>query len=689
MQQEQQELTDQPNFKDYYKSKMSLALERGSLALKSKAVAHNLIKGKDFEPKNHPHKYILRWCLAWLAQSSIQSSTCFYLSTFWQKDKKTPLEFQQFKDFFTHLNSDYKLEDLVEILKSSSVIEFIQVEHNLDTPTQETQKPITLVELEGDFKLYLSRVYSDEITVKNYLKKSGKESPTKKRFINSNKEKVQKILKLLFADFESKSQPNWQKIAIARMLSSKFGIITGGPGTGKTTTVLRLMAVLQLLNIYNKGKSLHMVLSAPTGKASARLNESILEQIATLPSLEEIGKQIFPFDKLLKDHSITDWQQILPTQVTTIHKVLERAVIGFLSPGSHNKFNFDLLVIDEASMLDLHTFNKTLLLTPARASIFLLGDENQLASVEAGSVLGDLCTLSSNLYDKKTQQRLEELSGESIPAEFIDEAAKNPSLQIAKLRTSHRFNEEAGIGRLAHLVNNAYAENASASANLVQELLNEDEHLQALEVNSQRDFEKKTLDLAATAWQDYFTALKKLPEEDASEEVWNSWSLEVFEKFNDFQFLAVTHKGAYGVEAVNQILDAKYEDAFSKTHLGKPFVVSSNDGVLGINNGDLCLLLPYKNNLQLHFLEAGKIRRIPKSRVENLEPAWCLTVHKSQGSEFKSVCLIMPEQESPILTKEIFYTGLTRAKQKFYLIYADKKILVHSLANKIDRWSGF
>lgn len=685
----QEKLLFDMSAKEYYKNKMSLALERGALSLNSKAIAHNLIKGKDFEPKNHPHKYILRWCLAWLAESAMQSSSCFNLNIFWQEDKKTPPEFQQFKEFFTHNNADYKFEDLLEILKNSQVIEFIQVNDRLDTPTQETQKPITLLELAGNFKLYLSRIYSDEIIVKNYLKKSGKESPTKKRFINSNKEKVQKILQLLFANFEAKNQPNWQKIAIAQMLSSKFGIITGGPGTGKTTTVLRLMAVLQLLNIYNKGKTLHMVLSAPTGKASARLNESILEHISTLPSLEEVGKEIYPFDKLLKEQCIKDWQEILPTQVTTIHKVLEQAIMGFLSPGAYNRFNFDLLVIDEASMLDLHTFSKTLLLTPARASIFLLGDENQLASVEAGSVLGDLCTLSSNFYHKKTQRRLEELSGESIPAEFVDEAAKNPSLQIAKLRTSHRFNPEAGIGKLAHLVNGAEEQNAGANANLLLELLNKDEQLEALEVNSEKDFEKKTLELAAIAWQDYFKALKTPPQENAPEEVWDKWSLEVFKKFNAFQFLAVTRKGNYGVENINKTLATKYSDKFSKKELGNPFVITRNDQVLGINNGDLCLLLPFKKNLQLHFLEAGKIRRIPKSRVENLEPAWCLTVHKSQGSEFKSVCLVMPQQESPILTKEIFYTALTRAKQKFYLIYTDKRILTASLANRIERWSGF
>ncbi|MEX3825071.1 AAA family ATPase, partial [Paraburkholderia sp. BR14262] len=243
---------------------------------------------------------------------------------------------------------------------------------------------------------------------------------------------------------------DWQKLACALAARSAFSIVTGGPGTGKTTTVVRLLALLQTLALGRAGQGAHAArplrirLAAPTGKAAARLNESIAGAVERLP-----------FDALQAHVDAVALRNAIPTVVTTLHRVLGTR------PGSRrfrhdaaNPLPVDVLVIDEASMVDLEMMAAVLDALPPSARLILLGDKDQLASVEAGAVLGELCDRArEGHYTQASRAWLEAATGERIDAAMLDAHGLPLDQAIAMLRESHRFASESGIGALAELVN--------------------------------------------------------------------------------------------------------------------------------------------------------------------------------------------------------------------------------------------
>jgi exodeoxyribonuclease V alpha subunit len=502
--------------------------------------------------------------------------------------------------------------------------------------------------------------------------------------------------KPLVGDGAADQEPDWQKIACALAARQAFAIITGGPGTGKTTTVVKLLAVLQHLALQATAtppRPLRIRLAAPTGKAAARLAESIAK-----------ARDGLTLDSLPGGSAL---RAALPTEVTTLHRLLG------VKPGSrHFRHNarqplpLDVLVVDEASMVDLEMMAAVLAALPPHARLVLLGDKDQLASVEAGAVLGTLCQRADGgHYTPSTRAWVRQVTGQDLGDAMTDPEGRPIDQAIVKLRKSHRFGEASGIGRLAQAVNAGQAEQARhlfAQALPDLELITLDPRGQAL----------PRLALAsASGWRSTFAVIhQQRPHANAPFSAFDAWAQQALEAAGRFQLLCAVRGGPQGVEAVNRrIAQALAAEGLIPSaegwYLGRPVMVTSNDYGLGLMNGDVgvTLLAPGTlvrgqpqssaqsaaeedtapitgaveassppSTLRVAFPDGrGGIRWVPPSRLQAVETVFAMTVHKSQGSEFDHVTLVLPEHPSPMLTRELVYTAITRARQRFTLAPPD------------------
>ena len=466
----------------------------------------------------------------------------------------------------------------------------------------------------------------------------------------------------LFARNDTTPRPDWQRIACAVALRSRFAIVTGGPGTGKTTTVVRLLALLQHLALSaqdGSARRLRIRLAAPTGKAAARLNASIASAVDAL-KLASLGN----------GEAV---RQAIPTDVSTVHRLL--GSFGGTRRFRHDAGNplpLDVLVLDEASMVDLETMAAVVAALPARARLVLLGDKDQLASVEAGNVLGELCARADGgHYLPDVRRWLEDVAGEHIPDTLVDAAGEPLDQGVVKLRHSWRFGSASGIGQLADAVNEGDAVRAreilrAGHADLAWvELDARDAVLRRLVLEGYRPY----LDRAALA-----------PAADAPRASFDAWAGAVLQAYGGFQLLCAVRRGPYGVEGLNTRIAAllhaeKLTAAASGWYAGRPVMVTRNDYTLGLMNGDVGIALPLpvegepgRTLLRVAFASGdGGIRWILPSRLPEIETVYAMTVHKSQGSEFGHAALLLPQEASRVLTRELVYTGITRARNRFTL----------------------
>ena len=332
---------------------------------------------------------------------------------------------------------------------------------------------------------------------------------------------------------------DWQKLACALATRGAFSIVTGGPGTGKTTTVVRLLALLQAPAV-EAGAPLRIRLAAPTGKAAARLTESISVQVKSL----EVDDKV---------------RQKIPSDVTTVHRLLgSRPGTRHFRHHAGNRLPLDVLVVDEASMIDLEMMANLLDALPAHARLVLLGDKDQLASVEAGAVLGDLCRdAEAGWYTAQTRSWLEQVSGENLSASDLqqDLDGTHPlAQQVVMLRHSRRFGEGSGIGQLSRLVNQQLPREARA-------LLAAGNHadLFALPLKGEQDraFERLALEGRGTEAKGYRHYIERLREQrpdtrsGLEDPRWAAWAGHVLQAFEAFQVLCAVRKGPWGVEGLN------------------------------------------------------------------------------------------------------------------------------------------
>ncbi|PKH83144.1 exodeoxyribonuclease V subunit alpha [Pseudomonas sp. Choline-02u-1] len=497
----------------------------------------------------------------------------------------------------------------------------------------------------------------------------------------------------LFGGAESAAVIDWQKLACALATRSAFSIITGGPGTGKTTTVVRLLALLQAPAV-EAGQPLRIRLAAPTGKAAARLTESISQQVQSLQVAEAVRVAI-------------------PSDVTTVHRLLgSRPGTRHFRHHAGNRLPLDVLVVDEASMIDLEMMANLLDAMPAHARLVLLGDKDQLASVEAGAVLGDLCRdAEGGWYSPQTRQWLESVSGESLLDSGLHEdhdGAHPLAQQVVMLRHSRRFGEGSGIGQLARRVNQQLAEEA-------RQLLiaggYDDVYSLPLKGEHDHKLERLLLDGHGNGPQGYRHYLSVLrdqrpPSTRTLEHAdWTDWAREVLQAFDTFQLLCAVRKGPWGVEGLNQrittaLLKARLIESDQQWYEGRPVLMTRNDYGLGLMNGDIgiALKLPEsesaeigKTVLRVAFPRndgQGGVRFVLPSRLNDVETVYAMTVHKSQGSEFAHTALILPDALNPVLTKELIYTGITRARHWFTLIEPRAGVFEEAVQRKVKRLSG-
>ncbi|HEX4666448.1 MAG TPA: exodeoxyribonuclease V subunit alpha [Chthoniobacterales bacterium] len=419
---------------------------------------------------------------------------------------------------------------------------------------------------------------------------------------------------------KGKKETDLQEAAARKAVRSDFTVITGGPGTGKTWTVKR---ILTLLLEQPGGENLRIALAAPTGKAAARLTESVRAVRETFAA-------------------------------TTIHRLL-----GYL-PGSpyfrhdaDHQLNADVVIVDEASMVDLALMAKLLGAVPNDARLILLGDRDQLASVEAGSVLADICAAA-------------------------EEAVSNEPLHgaVVGLRRNYRFAETGEIYRVSSAINSG---NAEAAIAVLQEGAGGEVEWQPLpNANKPGDALRERI----------VAGFRPCLETDDP--------LEALARLQKFRILCAVRQGPFGVENLNAVT----EEILARAGLlvprrgcygGQPIMVTQNDYNLALFNGDSGIVLPDPDadgDLRAFFLSAeGNLRRFLPSRLPRHETAFAITVHKSQGSEFAKVLLILPEKDSPVLTRELLYTGLTRARERVEL-WASESTLRAAIGRRVSRTSG-
>ncbi len=410
-----------------------------------------------------------------------------------------------------------------------------------------------------------------------------------------------------------------QEVAAARAVANHFTVITGGPGTGKTRTVMRILA---LLLAEPGGEKLRIKLAAPTGKAAARLTESVR-------AVEE---------KLA---------------ATTIHRLL-----GSL-PGSpyfwhhaERPLGADVVIVDEASMVDLALMAKLVAAVPPTARLILLGDRDQLASVEAGNVLADICAAAES-------------------------AAPNEPLHgaVVALHRNYRFAETGGIYRVSTAINAGDAEAALAA------LAEADGEVAWQPLPGAARLPPALRDPVIAGFRTYLEA---------------SDPLAALSALQEFRILCAVRHGPFGVESLNAIAEEILAGAGLLVprrgwYAGRPIMITENNYNLALFNGDSGIVLPDPSaagELRAFFLSAeGKLRRFLPSRLPVHETAFAITVHKSQGSEFGQVLLVLPESDSPVLTRELLYTGLTRARKRVEL-WASEAALRAAIGRRVTRDSG-
>jgi exodeoxyribonuclease V alpha subunit len=564
--------------------------------------------------------------------------------------------------------------------------------------------------------------------------------------ITFDEARLQNDIEQLFPDRENVASRD-QCLAVANSVDRLFSVITGGPGTGKTTTVARLLA-LRLMQHFASGNDsdeLRILLMAPTGKAAQRLNESLSGAA----------------QKLNVDERVHDALQ--QVSAGTIHRLLgwtplppERG--GPFRHKAELPLEADIVLVDEASMVDLALMCRLFDAIPDSAQVVLIGDRDQLASVEAGGVLSDLCgSLSGGTFDRLSAERRDVIarrtglqsdpgdSAEPVARSSIEETGRRKKATrrkkkahpqqmalplddgwasdaadttfamnsdagssvlaecVATLNFSHRFSLESSLGRLAAAIRDGRADDAIS-------LLSDADpaEIQWIDRDSDQTVPlEAAIDSAAEGFRNYLDRLKRDP----------TGSLEVLQASAQLRVLCAHRAGARGEVMLNQrIADRLVTDGLLSPYAGDPIgrmvMVSRNDYRLDLFNGDVGVVVSADEGSHSSTAagrgrvimiedvrEESGVRRIPVSLVPGIQDCFAMTIHRSQGSEFRQVLLVLPEHDSPVLSRELLYTAVTRVKEfrdtnsgdvrpGFLSITGSESVLRGAIARCIHRASG-
>jgi exodeoxyribonuclease V alpha subunit len=377
---------------------------------------------------------------------------------------------------------------------------------------------------------------------------------------------------------------------------------------------------------------------------------------------------------------------------------------------ARNPLPLDVLVVDEGSMVDLEMMAAMLLALPAQARLILLGDKDQLASVEAGSVLGELCRRAQQgHFLPETADWVKAMTGNCIVEALLDSDGLPLDQHIVMLRESRRFDAASGIGQLAGAVNAGDPERIHAVWNHhYSDLFRHD--LPNLE-----DSQLETILLAPSVAKNapqgvcgYLEVVRnERPSVEADKADFDLWATKVLNAHGKFQLLCALRSGPFGVSGLNQRIEALLRkrqliQPMGAWYEGRPVLVTRNDYRLGLMNGDIGVTLSYpvrnKSSGNLEWTNrvafpkgdgSNGIHWVLPSRLLSTETVYALTVHKSQGSEFEHCALLLPPERNPVLTRELVYTGITRGKSWFSMIcIGNKQILDEAAARTVQRSGG-
>jgi len=464
--------------------------------------------------------------------------------------------------------------------------------------------------------------------------------------------------------FPKLQQSNDQKTAAALALFKRLLIISGGPGTGKTYTVARILALLQALHQHKahtentkitkntkNTKNLRIGLAAPTGKAAARLEESIRRAKESIPAA---------------------LAENIPEQAKTLHRLL-----GY-NPGedgfryhTKNPLHLDLLVLDEASMIDVVLMANLVQALPETTRLILLGDRNQLASVEAGSLFSDLCGTGEPAWSPQLRAQLYQLTGEEELPRTTDPP---PAIadSVVLLRTSYRFRDKSGIDSLAKAVNKGSMVDV--------------EHVLTM------DFPDLEVQFLTGSHRNGWLQEQIIQGFQAM--VGASSVEEAFAAMETFRFLCAVRKGPAGVDGINNLAEQTLQkcgliNPDTDWYQGKPIIIRRNQYEMQLFNGDTGILWQDDDGgLRAWFRHPdNRLYPVSPARLPDHDTAYAITIHKAQGSEFDRVLLLLPEEESRVLSRELLYTGITRARSRLTLC-GDPTILATAVKRQTRRYSG-
>lgn len=440
-------------------------------------------------------------------------------------------------------------------------------------------------------------------------------------------------------------------VATAIALTRRLCIIVGGPGTGKTYTIVNILNEIATL-CQGLADMPIIRLAAPTGKAAMRLQDAI--KTAT------------------KEFSLPG--------VVTLHRLLgARPETSHYRYNSGNKLPLDILIVDEVSMMDLSMMASLLAALPEHARLILLGDPNQLPSVNIGNVLADLCkdpirnTIMPAAFDSDFATTLTRISGVKSLSQGRSNRLRNC---ICVLTENHRFASDSGIGQLSDLVNKG---DSGALPDLLAKTSVRGE-ISRLEVSSD----------SCRNLADRF-----VPFLDVLRMALNPANYLL--GFDQFRILSATREGENGVTNLNKMIESELNklgliDTSETFYTGRPIMITRNDYNLGLFNGDIGVCFSDNQQQKACFLnEQGEVNILLTTRLPAHETCFAMTVHKSQGSEYKEVAIILdPDPElasSELFTRELLFTAITRARERI-LLYASMATLQHMIDTPSIRRSG-
>jgi exodeoxyribonuclease V alpha subunit len=464
-------------------------------------------------------------------------------------------------------------------------------------------------------------------------------------------------LERMFPEPPAGGAPDWQRLAAALAVRQRLCVISGGPGTGKTFTVAKILALLVEQALALGRPVPRMTLLAPTGKAAMRLAQSIQRAKANLSCSDAV-------------------KDAIPDLAATIHRGLgaSRSATDFYYNRGTTLLT-DVVVVDEASMVDLGLMSRLLQAMPPAARLILLGDKDQLASVEAGAVLGDICnTGEMHAYSEPLIAWLNQAAGQGIARQQGAPGGKGIWDCIVYLTHSYRYGPASPIGTLARAVNAGDIESALSALAAGPEVV-------LLPAAPEGRMNPALLQTLVRGYRPFCIAAQ---------------AAERLQRLETFRVLCAHRKGRQGVEVLNREIEEVLEEKGllrrgGSNYAGRPIIIMRNDYQVGLFNGDVGVIdeeVDEEGRRAAVFLGTqGQFRRISPSRLPPHETVFAMSVHKSQGSEFDEVALVLPERASPVLSRELLYTAVTRARQRV-IIQANREVFEQAVARRIQRSSG-